>query len=446
MVRKSIVSFKGAPMNPLATALNDRLQEIAPFLLRVLSCKGKESYFPKSGILAQSMEAKSTEINATIGIALEDDGSPLRLSSLERRILLDPQKVFPYAGCSGLPDLRNTWKKFQREKNPDLQGKLTSLPLVTCALSHGLSIASKLFLDPGDTVIIADKYWGNYNMLVQERLDVHFDLYPFFAGDGLNLAGLQERLQASGTGKKVLIMNFPNNPAGYTPTKSEMRELVRMIKESADAGNDIVVICDDAYFGLVYEADVDTQSLFAYLAGLHERVLAVKVDGPTKEDYVWGFRVGFLTYAGKNLSEEAYRILEDKSAGGIRSSISSSPHISQSLLLEAYTDPDYAREKREKYTLLQSRYNKVKAILAANRERYEPYFRPLPFNSGYFMCVELAAGLDGNAVRRTLIGHFHTGVIYIRGVIRLAYSAVPESKLETLFENLRSACEMNLHP
>lgn len=432
-------------MNPLAAALNDRLQEIAPFLLRILSRKGKESYFPKSGILAQSMEAKSTDINATIGIALEDDGSPLRLSSLEDRILLDPKKVFPYAGCSGLPDLRNTWKRLQLEKNPDLQGKLTSLPLVTCALSHGLSIASKLFLDPGDTVIIADKYWGNYNMLVQERLDVHFDLYPFFAGDGLNLAGLQERLQASGTGKKVLIMNFPNNPAGYTPTKIEMRELVHLIRESAEAGNDIVVICDDAYFGLVYEADVDTQSLFAYLAGLHERVLAIKVDGPTKEDYVWGFRVGFVTYAGKNLEPEAYRILEEKTAGGIRSSISSSPHISQSLLLEAYADPDYAREKHEKFALLQSRYNKVKAILAEKRERYEPYFRPLPFNSGYFMCVDLASGLDGNAVRKTLIEHFNTGVIFIRGVIRLAYSAVPESKLETLFENLRSACEMNLH-
>ncbi|MDD3716968.1 MAG: aminotransferase class I/II-fold pyridoxal phosphate-dependent enzyme [Candidatus Marinimicrobia bacterium] len=433
-------------MNPLATALNDRLQEIAPFLFRVLSRKGKESYFPKSGILAQSMEARETAINATIGIALEDDRSPMHLDAIGQRVHLDPKRVFPYAGCSGLPELRQQWKKLQLEKNPALAGKTTSLPVVTCALSHGLSIVSKLFLDPGDTVIIADKYWGNYNMLVQERLDVHFDLYPFFAGEGLNLAGLRERLQAAGTGKKVLIMNFPNNPAGYTPTKIEMRELVQLIKESAEAGNDIVVICDDAYFGLVYEADVDTQSLFAYLAGLHERVLAVKVDGPTKEDYVWGFRVGFVTYAaGKNLSEEALRILEDKTAGGIRSSISSSPHISQSLLLEAFADPDYAREKREKYALLQSRYKKVKAILAANRERYVPYFRPLPFNSGYFMCVELAPGLDGNAVRRTLIEHFQTGVIFIRGVIRLAYSAVPETRLETLFENLRAACEMNLH-
>ncbi|MBN2781538.1 MAG: aminotransferase, partial [Candidatus Marinimicrobia bacterium] len=67
----------------------------------------------------------------------------------------------------------------------------------------------------------------------------------------------------------------------------------------------------------------------------------------------------------------------------------------------------------------------------------------LPFNSGYFMCVSLAEGLDGEAVRKTLIEEFSTGVIFIRGVIRLAYSAVAADKIETMFENLFRACERN---
>ena len=68
------------------------------------------------------------------------------------------------------------------------------------------------------------------------------------------------------------------------------------VRSAAQRGLKLVVLVDDAYFGLVYEAGVMRESLFALLCGLHPNLLAVKLDGPTKEDYVWGFRVGFLTY------------------------------------------------------------------------------------------------------------------------------------------------------
>ena len=429
-------------MNPFANELNDRLLIEAPQILELLSRKGKESYFPKTGILSQSMQAKGTSINATIGIALEDDQSPVHFSSLGELIKVDPKKIFPYAGCSGLTELREQWKVMQVEKNPDLKGKATSLPVVTTALSHGLSIVSMLFLEPGDTVIIADMYWGNYNMLMKERCDVNFDMYPFYDGEAMNLRGLEDRLLKGKIGKKIVAMNFPNNPTGYTPTKVEMKRIKELIKASAEMGNHILVICDDAYFGLVYEEDVDTQSVFAHIADIHENVLAVKVDGATKEDYVWGFRVGFLTYASKGLSKSVYEILEDKTAGGIRSSVSSSPHISQSLLLEAYKHPTYREEKKAKYALLKSRYEKVKKTIEKNRERYADYFSPLPYNSGYFMCVDLVEGIDGDELRRTLIEKFDTGTIFIRGVLRLAYSAVACDSIEQLFENVYQACKM----
>jgi aspartate/methionine/tyrosine aminotransferase len=428
-------------MNPLAVELNDQLISQAPIVFGLLSQKGKESYFPKSGILSQSMQAKGCAINATIGIALEDDQSPLHISSLAKLINLDPKTIFPYAGCSGVPAMRSKWKSMQLEKNPALKGKATSLPVVTTALSHGLSITALLFLDAGDTVIIADKYWGNYNMLVKERCDVNFDMYPFYDGNGMNLLGLEDRLLNGPVGKKIVAMNFPNNPTGYTPTKLEMTKITSIIKASAELGNHILLICDDAYFGLVYEDDVDTQSVFAHVAGIHENVLAVKIDGATKEDYVWGFRVGFITYAGKDLDENVYTMLEEKTAGGIRNSVSSAPHISQSLLLETYNHPDYAKDKQAKYELLRSRYNEVKAVLAKNGERYSEYFKPLPYNSGYFMCVELADGLNGDTIRKILIEKYNTGTIFISGVIRLAYSAVALDNIEQLFENLYQVCK-----
>jgi hypothetical protein len=60
-------------MNKLAKQLNETLGPAASFLSR----EGKRMYFPYVGILGQGAEAKKCEINATIGMAFEEDGSPL---------------------------------------------------------------------------------------------------------------------------------------------------------------------------------------------------------------------------------------------------------------------------------------------------------------------------------------------------------------------------------
>ena len=66
-------------------------------------------------------------------------------------------------------------------------------------------------------------------------------------------------------------------------TKAEADQLVALLLETANDGRNLIVVTDDAYFGLFYDDEVLQESLFARLAGIHDRILAVKVDGPTKE-------------------------------------------------------------------------------------------------------------------------------------------------------------------
>ncbi|MBI2117570.1 aminotransferase class I/II-fold pyridoxal phosphate-dependent enzyme, partial [Candidatus Peregrinibacteria bacterium] len=54
-----------------------------------------------------------------------------------------------------------------------------------------------------------------------------------------------------GPRKKVLLLNFPNNPTGYSPRREEAAMICDVIRACAEGGNAIVVIIDDAYFGLV---------------------------------------------------------------------------------------------------------------------------------------------------------------------------------------------------
>jgi aspartate/methionine/tyrosine aminotransferase len=236
-----------------------------------------------------------------------------------------------------------------------------------------------------------------------------------------------------------VLLNFPNNPTGYTVTEPEAKALTAEILKAAQAGNRIVVVLDDAYFGLVYEPGVAKESLFASLVDLHPNVLAVKLDGSTKEDYVWCFRVGFMTFGFQGANGAQLKALENKAAGIVRGTISNAPCISQSVLLKGYTDPEYAAQKKQKYNILAARVEKIRATLKAHPE-YAQSYEVMPFNSGYFMCVK-PIGVDNEALRKELIASYGTGVIVLSGLIRLAFSAVPIHLIEDLFANLHAAVQ-----
>jgi hypothetical protein len=111
-------------MNPQAEELNKVILEKNPVVFEMLSERGKNIFFPKKGILGQTAEAKGTSINATIGAAIEDDGSPMRLETLASKVNMDPSLVFPYAPSFGRPDIRAKWKNMIYEKNPSLKYKI----------------------------------------------------------------------------------------------------------------------------------------------------------------------------------------------------------------------------------------------------------------------------------------------------------------------------------
>ncbi len=418
-------------MNILAEKLNAALGDVAQFL----SPAGRRIYFPYGGILGQGAEAKACAINATIGMAFEEDGTPMVMDSFASRLKLD-KTAFLYAGSFGLPALREKWVQLELEKNPSLKGKTFSSPIVTNALTHGLRVAAELFADEGDEVVVPDLFWDNYSLIFEEARGARLEMFETFTDGAFNAAGMKERL-LSGREKKLLILNFPNNPTGYTATIDDAKAIVAAVKEAADAGKKIVVILDDAYFGLVYEDGIHGESLFAEFADLSENVLAVKLDGTTKEDYVWGLRVGFMTFAFKGATPEQLKALEAKAAGNVRSAISNVTSLGQKMALAAYSDPAYWSEKKEKYAILKRRYTLIKEILAAHPE-WESLFKAMPFNSGYFMCVK-PLGVDAEDVRRRLIEGYSTGTIRLSGLIRLAFSTVSLEKLPKLFENVAKA-------
>jgi len=425
-------------MNPIAQELNAALSEENPNLHEMLSDMGKRLYFPK-GILTQGAEAKEKafKANATIGIAMEAHRTMHFHSLMEQIRGIPPEESLTYAPSFGIPSLRKAWQAALFEKNPSLKNKRISLPVVTGGVTHAVSTFADLWVDPGDVVVLPDKNWGNYAMILTVKRGAALRYFPFFSEQGgFHLAAFEEALtqQAEATGKVITILNFPNNPTGYSPTRAEGAAIVEILVRLARKGARIVAAFDDAYFGLFYDDAVLPESIFALLAQSHPRILAVKLDGATKENFVWGLRVGFITYGCSAEGDVArvYTALEKKTAGCIRGTISNAPHLSQTLVLRSMTDERYSREKAEKFEILQRRAHRVLKVL--KEKRFREAWDVYPFNSGYFMCLRLKS-VDAESLRVHLLEKYGVGLISIGDRdIRIAFSCLEENEILPLFE------------
>jgi aspartate/methionine/tyrosine aminotransferase len=428
-------------LNSQATGLNQILETHNKTVYELLSKKGRAIYFPAMGILAQGAAAKDKEINATIGTAYEDDGKPMVLASIAQIFGLDAKDAFPYAPSQGLKPLRDKWKELIKAKNPSLGAQEISTPVVTCGVTNGLSIIGYMFVDDNDEIILTDLYWENYDLVFDNAYGAKLKFFNLFKDERFDIDSFKKAVVSGGVGKKIVLLNFPNNPSGYSPTAKEAADIARVLKDAAEAGNKLVVILDDSYFGLIFEDAAMTESLFAGLASSHENLLAIKADGITKEEFAWGLRVGFVTYGIKNGNKELYKALEDKTAGAVRGNISNSAHPSQSAFLRAMNSGAHEQEKQRNRAKIKERYQKVKEVLKAHPE-YTKYFEALPFNSGYFMCVKLK-GVSADKVWELLLNKYSTGVICYgeMNLFRIAFASTPLGQIEKLFGNIYSACK-----
>jgi aspartate/methionine/tyrosine aminotransferase len=431
-----------APYHPLAQLANAALMADVPVAYELLSERGKRLYFPAKGILAQGAEAKAKakRYNATIGIATDAQG-PMYLQCVHDSFApgISPRELYDYAPSSGKPELRKAWADKQRAETPSLQGQAISQPVVTCALTHGLSLLGDLFLDPGDEVLVSDLMWENYTLCWDIRLGARIATFPLFDRrlTGFNQDGFIKALAERRGRKLVVALNFPNNPSGYSPTRAEGGAIVNALLAAAESGSKLVVALDDAYYGMFFDPACETESLFGRIARLHPNIIAVKIDGATKETFVWGLRVGFLTFGTKNGTPAAYAALEQKTAGLIRATISNVSHASQTVVLKALLHPDFRRQQAEKVDILRRRAQVT--ATECRREAYADCWDVYPFNAGYFMCIRVK-GCTAEAVRLRLLDEHGLGTIALgEHDLRIAFSCLLEEQIPDVFVRIAQA-------
>ncbi|MDP6934325.1 MAG: aminotransferase class I/II-fold pyridoxal phosphate-dependent enzyme, partial [Myxococcota bacterium] len=193
----------------------------------------------------------------------------------------------------------------------------------------------------------------------------------------------------------------------------------------------LVVVCDDAYQGMLWEPGLQPRSLFyGLLEGASDNLLPIKIDGATKELLFFGGRVGFLTFG---VPEEACSILDEKARACARATVSSAPTPSQALVLSALNSDDTGAQIERAFGVLQSRYQSLRRALD------DAGIGAWPFNSGCFALV--GTERDPQQLRRELIEKHSVGLVAIpsAGALRIAYCSLSEAEIPALVERLAAS-------
>jgi aspartate/methionine/tyrosine aminotransferase len=356
-------------------------------------------------------------VNATIGQYTDGHGRATALRAIREgfgpQIALEDAILYPAQG--GVPALRDAW----RARLVPTAGESISRPLVTAGLTQGLATVADLFIDADTDVIIPDPCWGNYTLLFGVRRGGNLIRWPMLAGDRVNIVGLRALLAAR-TRKTVVILNFPSNPGGFSPTLADADEIVAAL---ADSPVPLVVVSDDAYMGMVWDPTRMTGSLFDTIVAANlPNLVPVKVDGATKELFFFGGRVGFLTFG---LGGDAAAVLEEKAKGVLRATTSTTSAPGQTLVLRALNDPDLAVQREQILQHIRARHDRLRDGLR------DAGIETLPFNAAFFVLVKVKG--DAEAVRKALLVD-GVGVVSFPAAraLRVSYASVAVEDIDTL--------------
>ena len=406
------------------------------------------SFFSKLGeniILPQDVLIQSKEtaaipgaINATIGIATSNKKA-LALPSINKVITeINNSEYLPYSPTPGLPKMRELWKEKILADNPSINKDFLSLPMVTTGITQGIDIAANLFSESGDALLLPNLFWQNYAQIYTIKLGNKIYKYnQFDENNEFSIKNFKKALYSIKEDKISLILNFPNNPTGYTPSDVELDSLVEVINIFAkeNTNKQIIIVSDDAYFGLFFEDNHKTPTLSAtYKLSENENCLIVKLDGITKEFYSWGLRVGFITYYTKN--DELRKILLEKTQGYLRSTTSSPSNLSQQIAVRLLDNKQSLEEKEINDKIIEERYNELKQAIST--EQLDQLVRVLPFNSGYFFTIKLPSNINAHEFRLKFLNEYKYGVYSMDDDhIRIAFSCLDKELIPELINKFK---------
>jgi aspartate/methionine/tyrosine aminotransferase len=193
---------------------------------------------------------------------------------------LDDGKTF-YAPNPGIPPLREAIAAYLARINRPVA---TSRVAVTASGVNALMLVAQALLSPGDRVVIPSPAWPNMDGIARVMGAEVADL-PLRLMNGVWRADLDELLAAITPATRLLFLNSPGNPTGWTLTSAEQRAILDKCRQTGTW-----ILSDDVYERLYFEGDAAPS--FLEIADEQDRV--VSVNSFSKSWAMTGWRLGWI--------------------------------------------------------------------------------------------------------------------------------------------------------
>jgi aspartate/methionine/tyrosine aminotransferase len=190
-----------------------------------------------------------------------------------------------YAHNLGLPELREAIARYTSALHPPVEASRIA---VTSGGVSALMLAVQALVDAGDEVVAVTPVWPN--LTAQPAiLGARVRTVPLVPADGgdwmLDLAALRSAVTAT---TKLLIVNAPNNPTGWTLTREEQQAVLDHCRATGTW-----ILADEVYERLYFEpSDNGCAPSFLDIARADDRL--VVTHSFSKSFLMTGWRLGWL--------------------------------------------------------------------------------------------------------------------------------------------------------
>jgi aspartate/methionine/tyrosine aminotransferase len=189
-----------------------------------------------------------------------------------------------YSHNLGLPELRQAIAAYTGALHGPIGAERIA---VTSGGVSALMIAMQALLDAGDEVVAVTPVWPN--LTAQPAvLGARVRCVPLRADGGAWTLDLQLLLDAITPATRLLIVNAPNNPTGWTLTRAEQQAILDHCRRTGTW-----VLADEVYERLYYEATPRSCApSFLDVAAPEDRLIVVQ--SFSKSFLMTGWRLGWL--------------------------------------------------------------------------------------------------------------------------------------------------------
>jgi aspartate aminotransferase len=157
---------------------------------------------------------------------------------------------------------------------------------VTTSGNSALMVASQLLLAPGDRVVTVTPLWPNA-VEIPKIMGGQVTCVSLEVRDGQWALPLEKLLQALTPDTRMLVLNSPNNPTGWTIQRAEQRAILEHCRRHG-----IWILADDVYERLIFSDRMRSAPSFLTMADDRDRLIVV--NSFSKAWTMTGWRVGWM--------------------------------------------------------------------------------------------------------------------------------------------------------